>query len=93
MVGEKNIIICRCNDIALEDLKKTIEEGVDDFELLRKYLRIGFGPCQGRSCIMIAARWFTRLTGKSMNEVLKEYRVRPPIIPVPLYTLVKGDEL
>jgi len=82
--------VCRCNDVTLDDVLKAIEAGVDDFELLRRYLRLGFGPCQGRSCIAIAARVLARATGKSLNEVLANYRVRPPIVPVSMRVLVRG---
>ncbi|MEM4903815.1 MAG: (2Fe-2S)-binding protein, partial [Desulfurococcaceae archaeon] len=71
MGGEETVVVvCRCNDVTLEEVKKAIEQGIDNFELLRRYLKLGFGPCQGRSCIMIAARLFARVTGKSLSEVL-----------------------
>jgi len=93
MGGEKRtVIICRCNDVTLEELKKAIEMGIDDFELLRRYLRLGFGPCQGRSCIMIAARYFARATGKSISDVLANFHVRPPILPVPSRAVVVRGE-
>jgi len=80
---EKATIICRCNDVTLEDINKAIEAGIDDFELLRKYLKIGFGPCQGRGCLLIAARIFARRMSKSLGDVLANYSVRPPITPIP----------
>jgi len=85
-------IICRCNDITLDDVINAIKAGVDDFEVLRKYLRLGFGPCQGRSCLLIAARIYARLTGKRIADALSEYKVRPPIVPVPVRVLVSGGE-
>lgn len=90
MTRKGAIVICRCNDITYEDIVKAIEMGVDDFELLRRYLRLGFGPCQGRSCIAIAARIFARATGKSVDEVLKNFKVRPPIVPVPARYFLRG---
>lgn len=80
---EKATIVCRCNDVTLEDINKAIEAGIDDFELLRKYLKIGFGPCQGRGCLLIAARIFARRMSKSLGDVLVNYSVRPPITPIP----------
>lgn len=85
-------IVCRCHDVTLEEVRKAIEQGIDNFELLRRYLKLGFGPCQGRSCIMIAARLFARTTGKSLGEVLVDFHVRPPLLPVSLKTLVTGEE-
>jgi len=36
MDREKVVVVCRCNDVTLEEVLKAIESGVDDFELLRK---------------------------------------------------------
>ncbi|MCI4436097.1 MAG: (2Fe-2S)-binding protein [Ignisphaera sp.] len=91
-VNRKPVIICRCNDVTLDDIVEAVKAGIDDFEVLRRYLRIGFGPCQGRSCILLAARIFARLTGKRVDEVLANYRVRPPIVPVPARHVVAGVE-
>jgi len=91
LLGEKKpIIICRCNDVTIEDIINAVETGIDDFEVLRKYLKIGFGPCQGRSCLLLAARIFAKLTGRRIEEVISEYRVRPPIVPIPARVLLAG---
>lgn len=90
MLGEKLVIICRCNDVTIEDIINAVEAGIDDFEVLRKYLKIGFGPCQGRSCLLLAARIFAKLTGRRIEEVVSEYRVRPPIVPIPARVLLAG---
>lgn len=92
MGGEKAVIVCRCNDVTLDELLNAINQGIDDFELLRKYLRIGFGPCQGRGCLMIAARLFSRKTGKPLSEVVEKFTVRPPIVPVRVDVLTRGVE-
>lgn len=92
MGEERSIIICRCNDITADQIITAINDGIDDFELLRKYLKIGFGPCQGRSCIMIAARIFAKMMSKDVEEVLRNYHVRPPIIPVPARFFMQGGD-
>ncbi|MEM4717699.1 MAG: (2Fe-2S)-binding protein [Desulfurococcaceae archaeon] len=94
MARPGGVIVCRCNDVTLEELIKAIELGVDDFELLRRKLKIGFGPCQGRGCIMIAARIFAKKMNRELNDVLKNYKIRPPIIPTPLkYFTSRAGEL
>ncbi|RLG86368.1 MAG: (2Fe-2S)-binding protein, partial [Thermoprotei archaeon] len=50
-VKKHPIIICRCEDITLDDVEKAIENGYTDLESLKRVLRIGMGPCQGRTCI------------------------------------------
>ncbi|MGC8982256.1 MAG: (2Fe-2S)-binding protein [Desulfurococcaceae archaeon] len=93
MGGEKGpIIVCRCNDVTLDNIVDAIDQGIDDFELLRKYLKIGFGPCQGRSCLIIAARIFAKKTGRRIEEVLRNYQFRPPLVPVSAEVLVAGVE-
>jgi len=34
--ASNTIIVCRCNDVTADDIRKAIEMGIDDFELLRK---------------------------------------------------------
>jgi len=48
MDREKVVVVCRCNDVTLEEVLKAIESGVDDFELLRKKLKIRFRSMPGK---------------------------------------------
>lgn len=86
------VVVCRCNDVTLDDLMDALRMGIDDFELLRRYLKIGFGPCQGRGCVMIVARYFARFYAKRLDEVLANYRIRPPLLPIPLRSLAIGGD-
>jgi NAD(P)H-nitrite reductase large subunit len=82
----KRSIVCRCEDISEEDVIKAIDEGYTDIEELRKKLRIGMGPCQGRVCIQLVARILERKTGTKISKIPLP-TVRPPIVPVTLGTL------
>jgi len=80
---KKNTIVCRCEDITVEEVEKAIDEGYTDIEELRKKLRIGMGPCQGRVCIQLVIKILEKKTGKKIKpENLPTSR--PPIIPVSL---------
>ena len=80
---EKKTIICRCEEITEEEIIKAINEGYDTIEELKRVLRIGMGPCQGRTCLRLVTRILMRITKKKWNEI--DYpTVRPPIRPVPL---------
>ncbi|HEX16987.1 MAG TPA: (2Fe-2S)-binding protein [Thermoplasmatales archaeon] len=83
-------IVCRCEDVTEEDVIKAIEDGFTDFEELRKRLRIGMGPCQGRTCIPLVLRILSRKTGKRVDELTKP-SFRPPIVPLTLGSL-SGEE-
>ena len=83
---KKPTIVCRCEDITEEDVIKTIDEGYTDLEELRKKLRIGMGPCQGRVCIQLVIKILEKKTGKKVSKVSLP-PPRPPIVPVYLGTL------
>jgi NAD(P)H-nitrite reductase large subunit len=78
---KKKAIVCRCEDISLEDVEKAIDEGYTDIEELRKKLRIGMGPCQGRVCIQLVMKILEKKTGKEIGKINLPSS-RPPIIPV-----------
>jgi len=82
----KRSIVCRCEDISEEDVIHAIEDGYTDIEELRKKLRIGMGPCQGRVCIQLVIRILERKTGKKIAQI-RLPTVRPPLVPVSLGTL------
>jgi len=86
----KRSIVCRCEDISEEDVIQAIDEGYTDIEELRKKLRIGMGPCQGRVCIQLVARILEKKTGKKVSKIPLP-TVRPPLIPVSLGTLSSED--
>ena len=84
-------IVCRCEDITLEDVEKAIDEGYTDLEELRKKLRIGMGPCQGRVCIQIIMKILEKKTGKKISKVNLP-KSRPPLVPVSLGTLASDEK-
>jgi len=84
-------IVCRCEDIDEEEIIKAIEEGYTDFEELRKILRIGMGPCQGRTCIPLVLKILAKKTGKKVEDLNKP-SFRPPVIPITLGSLSGEDE-
>ena len=84
-------IICRCGDVTVEDVERLIEQGYTDLESLRKALRIGMGPCQGRTCIPLLMRILARKLGKRIDELpLPVFRA--PIIPIPIDLFLKSVE-
>lgn len=89
----RKIIVCRCENITLADVDEAIEMGYTDLESLKRYLRIGMGPCQGIHCLVFVAKHLARRTGRSFEEVYMPAN-RPPLNPVSMkYFLAgKGDE-
>jgi len=85
---KKHAIICRCEDITEEEVIDAIHQGYTDLEELRRKLRIGMGPCQGRVCIPLVKKILERETGKRVPEESFPTS-RPPLIPVSLGSLSK----
>jgi len=87
---EDDEIVCRCEEITRKDIEEAIDMGFTDFEELRRYLRIGMGPCGGRTCRLITLGILSRKTGKRMEE-LSPGTFRPPSIPLPFKAILRGD--
>ena len=85
------IIVCRCENVTLEDIEKAIEEGYTDLESLKRKLRIGMGPCQGRTCLPVVIRILARKLKKRPEELLIP-KSRPPVVPLPLKTFLVKKE-
>ncbi|ADG90891.1 MULTISPECIES: (2Fe-2S)-binding protein [Thermosphaera] len=86
----RKIIVCRCENVTLEQILRAIEEGFDSLELLKRKLRVGMGPCQGTTCLLMIARILMQKTGKSFEEVFLPVN-RPPIHPVKLKNFIGGS--
>ncbi len=84
-------VVCRCEDITEEDIVKAIDEGYDELEKLKRHLRLGMGPCQGKTCLLLARRILGRETGKSPEE-MDNPTARPPSQPVPFSLLASPKE-
>ncbi len=81
--NKKNSIICRCEDVSLEELERIIDGGYTELEEIKRLLRCGIGACQGRTCLRLIAQILSQKTGRPMGQ-LRFPTVRPPIRPVPL---------
>jgi bacterioferritin-associated ferredoxin len=85
------IFICRCEDLTQEEIEEAIDEGYTTLEELKCRLRLGMGPCQGRSCLSLARRVLCQKTNKTTEDI-KLPSSRPPVIPVSLGTLASDEK-
>ncbi|AEG60525.1 (2Fe-2S)-binding protein [Desulforamulus ruminis] len=93
MADEKKdlTILCRCEDITAEEIRSYIEQGITDLEQLKRLLRVGMGPCQGRTCTPLIVNELSRATGHPVKDIpLTTFR--PPTTPVKLGVLAGGVE-
>jgi len=85
-------IICRCEEVTVAEVICAIEEGYDTLEELKRHLRVGMGPCQGRTCLPLVARILAEKTGRPLSEVMEEISVRPPLAPAPIALFLGGED-
>ena len=85
------VFICRCEDLTQEEIEQAINEGYTTLEELKCKLRLGMGPCQGRSCLSLARRILCQKTEKTAGEITLPTS-RPPVVPVPLGTLASDKK-
>jgi len=78
---EDNIIVCRCEEITVGEIKKAIREGANDADSVKRMTRAGMGLCQNKTCYNLIARIISSETGKNFSEI-KPFKSRPPVRPV-----------
>ena len=87
------VIVCRCEDITLEEIRSAIKEGYTSWDELKRLLRVGMGPCGGKTCRLLVLRELAQVNGRHLDEVkTRSTIVRPPIRATPLDALTKEEE-
>ena len=84
-------VICRCEEIEIDEIREWIARGYDTFDELKRELRVGMGPCQGRGCRDIILREISKATGKPVSEITPG-TMRPPVKPIKLSLLAEDCE-
>ena len=84
-------IVCRCEEVSLERIEKVIDEGVTDFEELKRLTRVTMGPCGGKNCKLVVLGILSRKTGIPISE-LSHGTSRPPVKPVEFSVFKRGGD-
>ena len=88
---DNNIIICRCEDVTLQQIEEAIDSGITDPEELKRFLNLGLGPCQGRTCGRLVNQILSRKTGRPGIEI-PATKTRPPLVSVPIKHLIGNED-
>ena len=78
---EKNVIICRCEEVTLGDIEAAIADGAASVTGIKKRTRAGMGLCQGKTCQRLVQRILSEKTGVPLRDVLPS-TVRSPVRPI-----------
>ena len=83
-------MLCRCEDVTLDEVMEALAAGHHDIESVKRYTGFGTGWCQGKQCVVACARILARVTGQAPELPITP---RPPLHPVALGVLASlGDE-
>jgi thioredoxin reductase/Fe-S-cluster-containing hydrogenase component 2 len=84
-------IICRCERITKGEIEAYIREtGVRDFNALKAALRVGMGPCGGKTCSDHVMRIFKQVLGR--EAIIERHVERPFTQEVPMTAFLGGEE-
>jgi sarcosine oxidase subunit beta len=88
------VIVCRCEDVTLDDVQKTLALGYTDLEEVKRYTGFGTGPCQGKECLVHVARLCAEAyaAGTAPPHPLRPFTARPPLSPTPFGLFARAGE-
>ncbi len=89
MKNEEEVIICRCEDISLAELRAVIEEGYHTIEEIKRQTRLSMGPCRGSTCLELIDSILAGYRGCRRKDI-KMPTNRPPLEGIKLGILA-GD--
>lgn len=84
------VIVCRCEDVTVEEIRALISAGYRSIDEIKRAVRAGMGPCQGRNCRMLIAQELAKACGIDMEEVIMP-TFRPTVKPVKLGTYAGSE--
>lgn len=87
-LAEDDTIICRCEDLVLEELKGKLKESGGDINEFKRLSRAGMGLCQGRTCATYIKYILAQSSGKDIDQT-GVLTPRPPFKPVTLGQIAK----
>jgi len=92
-VSKKNddVLICRCNEVSLKEIKEAIKDGATTVKDVKKRTRAGMGLCQGRSCGKTVARIIATELNIPIERVEMDTQ-RMPVRPVKIKNFLYKEE-
>lgn len=86
---DKNVIICRCQEITYGEILQAIEDGATTVTGVKKRCGSGMGICQGKYCEKMISRIIAQQTGLPLEEILPDTK-RAPVRPMEIKVLLNG---
>ena len=87
---DEDIIICRCEDTSLADIKEAIKNGARNFSEIKRVTRCGMGQCQGYICEELVNNIIVTELG-TKREDIELMKIRPPVTPIKIKEVAGVD--
>ncbi|MFD1067512.1 (2Fe-2S)-binding protein [Oceanobacillus locisalsi] len=88
---DKSTIVCRCEEINIDEIETAIKNGAESFDDIKRLTRCGMGPCQSKVCFNPVSEIIADCTGKTLNEIGLP-RFRMPLKMVRMSALAQESE-
>ena len=82
----KDVIICRCEEVSLQDLENTAKRYKASAREIKLRTRAGMGVCGGRTCRPAVDAILADVTGEDPIHDIP-LKVQPPVRPIQLSQL------
>jgi bacterioferritin-associated ferredoxin len=86
----RKVVLCRCEDVTLADVRHAVKLGYVDVEEVKRYTGFGTGLCQGKECLVGVALAIAAAAGRAPDS-LAPFTSRPPLAPTELGVLARAD--
>lgn len=87
---DQSTIVCRCEEITVEDLETAISQGAETFDDVKRLTRSGMGICQAKTCRTVISELIAEIKAKSIAEIPVP-RLRMPLRPLPVRVLAANN--
>jgi len=90
-MDDKDLIICRCEEIKKGEIIDALEKGHTDMNEIKRITRAGMGLCQGKTCKRLVSRIIADYTGQNIADITPS-TFRPPVRPIKLRFLMSSSD-
>lgn len=80
-------VVCRCEEVTMGDVKRAVEDGVEDVNDMKRRTRLGMGHCQGRFCGQVISELIDQISGRFQKHEC--FTPRIPAKPVTFRAFTK----
>ncbi|WP_205672089.1 (2Fe-2S)-binding protein [Ammoniphilus sp. YIM 78166] len=92
MIDQKEIIVCRCEEVTLGELLETSTNYPCSSRELKLRTRAGMGFCGGRTCRSLVDAIVKEVNGKATADTMT-LRYQPPVRPISFHLLGGINEI